>query len=477
MNKKTMIILFAALICLAVLLSGCGKSKSSDSPAPKTEPEIVLQIPEGVYVEELAHRGMLFVSSAAGDVTAFRIEWPSSAFERTRWEMTGTYDAAKNALVYSDAVRVDTIYDDQGRGTDSVVYTHGTGSFSLTDNKIVWTNDKGDQAEPSTFVYEMSLDEYNRSQSADPQPAASDAPVITPNPTETPTVLPTPSPAPTSAPSPTPTPSKLPIIKKHPTDETVKAGGNCMFIAKYENAIWAVWHFLSPDGKTDIAYDAINNQFPTLEVINGMYSTMTLRNIPYELNGWKVFCRYSNNDGYTDTNAALITVQPGPTPTPTPAPTAIPTLEPTPEPTPNLGPVVNEWKDTDSIIEATYGAGFNFSPPVDQAIPEGLTLKGYRYRVGTLEADYADADGNVKLIIRKSNTDSGLNLAGDYNAYSKSWDHTLKGLTVHCCGDGERSNTTYYDAGDLHFSISYNMGKEGEGLTLDEINSIVNCIQ
>ena len=60
---------------------------------------------------------------------------------------------------------------------------------------------------------------------------------------------------------------------------------------------------------------------------------------------------------------------------------------------------------------------------------------------------------------------------------STDWDHSLKGLTVHCMGDGEKVNTCWYDAGDLHFSISYHIGKDGQGLTLDQINSIVNCIQ
>ena len=48
--------------------------------------------------------------------------------------------------------------------------------------------------------------------------------------------------------------------------------------------------------------------FPGVEIIHGEYSTMQLRNITKDLNGWKVYCRYSNRAGYTDTAMATITV-------------------------------------------------------------------------------------------------------------------------------------------------------------------------
>lgn len=168
-----------------------------------------------------------------------------------------------------------------------------------------------------------------------PTPAPTEIPVVvttpTPVPSETPTPKPspTPTPKPTAAPKPTPTPTpKLPVITKSPTDETVEEGGSCYFVAKYENATIAVWHFLSPDGQTDLTYEAAQKKFDTMEIINGMYSTMQLKNIPYAANGWRVYCRYSNNNGYTDTKTALITVKENPNPTPTPTPT--PTTSPVP---------------------------------------------------------------------------------------------------------------------------------------------------
>lgn len=124
-------------------------------------------------------------------------------------------------------------------------------------------------------------------------------------------------PSPTPAPSAEPTPganAKLPKVTKSPTDENVAAGGSCWFVAKYENAIWAEWHFVSPDGKTDLAYDKIDTQFPDLKVVEGYASTTRLKNIPKEMDGWRVYCRFSNRDGGVNTEMATIRIKEGAVP-------------------------------------------------------------------------------------------------------------------------------------------------------------------
>ena len=107
---------------------------------------------------------------------------------------------------------------------------------------------------------------------------------------------------------PTPTPSNLPRVTKNPTDETVPIKGACQFVTKYENADLAEWHFVSPDGKRDLTYKAAEKEFPTLEIVNGYAKDMTLKNIPVELNGWKVYCRFTNKNGYVNSETAKITV-------------------------------------------------------------------------------------------------------------------------------------------------------------------------
>ena len=141
-----------------------------------------------------------------------------------------------------------------------------------------------------------------------PTPTSTPVPPPTPSPTPETTATPEPTPTPTPTPAPTPTPSNLPRVTKSPTDEKVAVNGSCQFVTKYENAKWAEWHFVSPDGTRDLDYKAAAKEFTTLEIVNGFAKDMTLKNIPEALNGWKVYYRFSNANGFVNTQSAKITV-------------------------------------------------------------------------------------------------------------------------------------------------------------------------
>ena len=115
----------------------------------------------------------------------------------------------------------------------------------------------------------------------------------------------------TPVPTPAQAASNLPRVTKSPTGETVPVGGKCQFVTRYENATWAEWHFVSPDGTRDIDYTVATKEFPTMKIVNGYAKDMTLENIPEALNGWKVYCRFSNNSGSVNTDKASITVTGG----------------------------------------------------------------------------------------------------------------------------------------------------------------------
>ena len=51
----------------------------------------------------------------------------------------------------------------------------------------------------------------------------------------------------------------------------------------------------------------------SLEIKNGEFDAMQLSNIPADLNGWRVYCRFSNKAGAVDTEMATITVSNGDT--------------------------------------------------------------------------------------------------------------------------------------------------------------------
>ena len=140
------------------------------------------------------------------------------------------------------------------------------------------------------------------------EPTPEPTPMPTPEPTPMPTPEPTPVPTPAPTPEPAPVVSNLPRITKDPASETVAVNGKCQFVTRYENAELAEWHFVSPDGSRDLDYVQAGREFPTMKIINGFTKDLTLDLIPAELNGWKVYCRFSNSSGAVNTKPALITV-------------------------------------------------------------------------------------------------------------------------------------------------------------------------
>ncbi|MBQ8075459.1 MAG: hypothetical protein IJ237_05675 [Oscillospiraceae bacterium] len=191
-----------------------------------------------------------------------------------------------------------------------------------------------------------------------PVPTPTPTPVPTPTPTPPPTPKPTPSPTPVPTPPPTPEPTPepegLPIITKHPADETVQEGTFCYFLARYEDAVFAEWHFVSPDGKRDLTYQEAAEEFPTMEIYDGMYSNLLLKKIPLEANGWKVYCRYSNKIGSRDTDMATLTVTKANTPV-EPIATAAP-IAPVTAPSPSLPAAPAPTATTPVMIQSSPAA-------------------------------------------------------------------------------------------------------------------------
>ena len=66
---------------------------------------------------------------------------------------------------------------------------------------------------------------------------------------------------------------------------------------------------MSPDGTRDLSYLQAQLEFPTMKISYGYTKDLTLSSIPETLNGWRVYCHFSNESGSTDTATALITVK------------------------------------------------------------------------------------------------------------------------------------------------------------------------
>ena len=247
-----------------------------------------------------------------------------------------------------------TVSEGGGAGSEGTGSGTGTGDTTTDTNTPGTTDNQGGSDSGSTPVEgqgttggattpDTPTDQSGSGSGSSPVIVDNGGTVIVPEdtPTSSPTTTPEATPTPSPTPTPTPTPS-LPVITKDPTDETVDAGGDCWFIADYSNAQYAVWHFISPDGKTDYRYNdpAVATAFPGLKIENGDQSNLHLSSIPAQMNGWGSYCEYSNNTGSVRTNAAVVYVKGAPAATPTPSPSATPTAKPSPSPTPSATPTV-----------------------------------------------------------------------------------------------------------------------------------------
>lgn len=128
-------------------------------------------------------------------------------------------------------------------------------------------------------------------------------------PSET-TAIPTTPPVTETVPTPTTAPTAPPaiIITKHPTSETVSAGGRTWFITSAENETQITWEFFSPDG-TMYSLQQTMSAHPGLILEVLPEDTLGLRQIPASFSGWSARARYDGPGGTATTNRATITIR------------------------------------------------------------------------------------------------------------------------------------------------------------------------
>ncbi len=99
----------------------------------------------------------------------------------------------------------------------------------------------------------------------------------------------------------------VPKITKHPTGEKVVEGESTVFIARADNTLQYIWELATEDGATVYCAD-LEAQFPDVEVSGWDTEKLTLSNIPVELDGSKVRCRFVGAEESVCSDYAVITV-------------------------------------------------------------------------------------------------------------------------------------------------------------------------
>lgn len=96
--------------------------------------------------------------------------------------------------------------------------------------------------------------------------------------------------------------SSAPKVITHPEPQIVIEGGKCTFTATGKGHTGITWRIQSPDGSEDFPFTDAPQHFQGLKVSGKNSNNLTLSNIPGEMDGWMVYCRYSSKGGKTNTD-------------------------------------------------------------------------------------------------------------------------------------------------------------------------------
>ena len=116
--------------------------------------------------------------------------------------------------------------------------------------------------------------------------------------------------------------NKTANITKSPTDEVRFVGENAIFQSAATGYDKLTWNFESPDKKA-VTVEEFRTRFPYAVVEGENTTTLKVKNVGADMNGWAVYCSFFNGEAEVDTTLAFlyVTVSTAPA-TPAPKPTS-----------------------------------------------------------------------------------------------------------------------------------------------------------
>ena len=115
--------------------------------------------------------------------------------------------------------------------------------------------------------------------------------------------------------------NKTANITKSPTDEVRYVGDTAIFKSAATGYDKLTWNFESPDKKA-VTVEEFKTRFPYAVVEGENTTTLTVKNLSTDMNGWAVYCTFFNGETEVSTTLAFlyVTVYTAPA-TPAPKPT------------------------------------------------------------------------------------------------------------------------------------------------------------
>ena len=181
-TKKILAILMALVMTVGMtaMLTACGEESSESQtdeetvveetePATEETSEVTEAVNEcialaGEYEDEVSQRaGATVTANTEAQSVNITVSWGTSAVESVEWTMNAVKEG--NKLVYSDCEKRTLFYsedvDEEGTGDEdgvggepeeTVEYENGSGSFEISDGKLLWTGATDEQCQSCVFV-------------------------------------------------------------------------------------------------------------------------------------------------------------------------------------------------------------------------------------------------------------------------------------------------------------------------------------
>lgn len=120
-------------------------SSQSTSNGPSSSIGNMLSVSDyyGEWEDSYSQRCYMNIDSYSANGYNYFIEihWSDSASESTYWQMVAKYNNATGEIEYSECIRIDSVYTEDGNSSEYPAYSGGTGKFYFSDGYLHWQDD------------------------------------------------------------------------------------------------------------------------------------------------------------------------------------------------------------------------------------------------------------------------------------------------------------------------------------------------
>lgn len=145
-------------LALALAFAACSREEPAEEAAADGGQNPIMNF-VGTYACERASIDI----EATDDVNGVKavVTWGASAAEHAEWTMSGTYDADSHVFTYSDCVKKNVVFREDGSvDSEEEVYNDGSGTMTFSEGTegpyLEWKDDKENAADGMTFTFVKS---------------------------------------------------------------------------------------------------------------------------------------------------------------------------------------------------------------------------------------------------------------------------------------------------------------------------------